>query len=288
MVQHHYVTDNGIKWLYRDLTDIPIFTRTSFIVVTANNSIGEDVSHKLSYLHDDQSTWLTNSNQRRATGARRIDDCSHPPSHFFSSYCQGVAEFDDSIRSDNPLSVKVNCNDLSSTRNWQDLSLDYHYETFCEETEICVTQWDVPNPMLEAIYGADAAGNTLVDVAWCVSRENFVKIAQKQLGRTPKPDALAAPFTTKGSGQKVHVEASLSDAEGHAARAENILIEAQAPGLVNGDQVWHTLIGGASLCNNCSRLDLNVVPPTTHRLFIHVTMPLEAPNALLYLSSFPV
>jgi len=221
--------------------------------------------------------------QKRVSGSRRMDDCSNPPSHFFSSYCKGV---DYPIQSRNPLSVQVNCNNLTPTRNWTDPTPDYNYETFCRDDEICVTQEDVHNPWLEDTEEAEMAGDTLVDVAWCVGRDQFVAIAQGQLEHTTKPDVFAAPYHSIDQGTRrdnVSVQATLVHTEGHSAFAK-ILIEAQAPGLVSGQQVWHTLIGGANVCNHCSRLELKSVPSHTHRMLVHIILPFAVPNALLYLS----
>lgn len=221
--------------------------------------------------------------QKRVSGSRRMDDCRNPPSHFFSSYCKGV---DVPIQSSNPLSVQVNCDNLTPTRNWTDETPDYGYETFCRDDEICVTQEDVDNPWLEGTEEAETAGDTLVDVAWCVGRDQFVAIAQSQLEHMTKPDIVAAPYqpiNKKSRGQNVSVQATLVSTEGHSAFAK-MLIEAQAPGLVSGQQVWHTLIGGANVCNHCSRLELKCVPLHTHRILVHIILPFAVPNALLHLS----
>ncbi len=130
------------------------------------------------------------------------------------------------------------------------------------------------------------AGDTLVDVAWCVGRDQFVAIAQSQLEHTPKPVTVAAPYISideQSWGQNASVQATLVNTEGHSAFAK-ILIEAQAPGLVSGQQVWHTLIGGANVCNHCSRLELKNVPLHTHRMLVHIIWPFAVPKALLYLS----
>ena len=221
-----------------------------------------------------------------------MNDCSNPPSHFFSSWCTGLSEQEDihpEFTSPNPLALRVFCNHLTPTRNFTDPTPEYDYEAVCRDDEICVTQWDVPNPWLEGTDEADAAGDTLTDVAWCVSRLNFVKIAESQLTHKTTPDAVAAPYRATEDGskrQKVSVEATLADPDGHTAVAQKMLIEAQAPGLVNGEQVWHTLIGGVNVCEHCSRLELKSVPPHTHRILVHTILPFAVPEALLYLSRF--
>ena len=210
-----------------------------------------------------------------------MDDCSNPPSHFFSSYCTGV---DEPILSTNPLSVHVECNDLTATRDWTDPTPEYSYETFCRDDEICVTQEDVPNHWLEGTDEADMEGDTLVDVAWCVSKQNFVKIAKDPMDHMTKPDAVAAPYAPVADGSKVSVEAILVGPRGRPVFADKMVVEAQATGLVNGEKVWHTLIGGANASSHCSRLSLTDVPLHTHRILIHTILPFAVPTALLYLS----
>ena len=130
-------------------------------------------------------------------------------------------------------------------------------------------------------------GNILVDVAWCVSRQNFVQIAQDQLKHAMNPGAVVAPYEAIAERKKrarAEVHAKLVDSEGRTALAKDILMEAQAPGLVNGEKVWHTLIGGVNKCSHCSRLDLDDVPAYTHRILVHVILSAALPEALLYLS----
>ena len=123
-----------------------------------------------------------------------------------------------------------------------------------------------------------------MDVAWCVSEQNFVKIVEDQVNHITKPDAVAAPYAPVADGSKVSVEAMLVDPKGRPALAGNMVAEAQAPGLVNGEVVWRTLIGGANASSHCSRLSLIDVPLHTHRIFIHTISPFVFPTALLYLS----
>lgn len=256
---------------------------TSLTVLAASiHDINDAVPGSILLLHDAPPLPLR-SHQKRMSGSRRMDDCSNPPSHFFSSYCKGV---DYPIQSPDPLSVQVNCNNLTPTRNWTDPTPDYNYETSCRDDEICVTQEDVDNPWLEGTEEAEMAGDTLVDVAWCVGRDHFVAIAQSQLEHMTKPEAVAAPYKSidkQSWGQNASVQATLVSTDGHSASAK-IMIEAQAPGLVSGQQVWRTLIGGANICNHCSRLELKSVPLHTHRILVHVILPFAIPNALLYLS----
>ena len=98
-----------------------------------------------------------------------------------------------------------------------------------------------------------------------------------------KPDAVATPYRLSGQGHSTSVHTALVDAKGRSTFAK-LLIEAQAPGLVSRKQVWHTNIGGANVCDSCSRLALEVVPQHTHRILVQVILPVAVSNALLYLS----
>lgn len=256
---------------------------TSLTVLTASvPNVNNAVPGSTLLFHDTPPLPLR-GHQKRMSGSRRMDHCSIPPSYFFSSYCKGV---DYPIQSPDPLSVQVNCNNLTPTRNWTDPTPDYNYETSCRDDEICVTQEDVDNPWLEGTEEAEMAGDTLVDVAWCVGQDQFVTIAQSQLEHTTKPETVTTPYESideQSWEQNASVQATLVSTEGHPASAK-MMIEAQALGLVSGQLVWHTLIGGANICNHCSRLELKSVPLHTHRILIHIILPFAIPNALLYLS----
>ncbi|KAL8825371.1 MAG: hypothetical protein Q9191_004454 [Dirinaria sp. TL-2023a] len=228
-----------------------------------------------------------------------MNNCNNPPSHFFSSWCasSGDPDIHPEHTSSNPLAVQVFCNDLTAERNFTDPSPEYDYTAFCRADEICITQEDVPNPWLEGTDEADAEGNTLTDLAWCVSQQNFVHIAQNQLSRpaekTPPPPPATAvvvapwkPAEFNNKRRRLSVEANLLNPDGtkREVLAREIRLEAQMQGLVSGEKVWHPMAGGGADCKLCSSLQLGTVPTHAQRIVVSTVLQGSVEEAWLYLT----
>ncbi|KAL9120356.1 MAG: hypothetical protein Q9187_003092, partial [Circinaria calcarea] len=130
----------------------------------------------------------------------------------------------------------------------------------CTPGEICVPGRLVPNPSEPGL---------MADMAYCVSMENFVKIAETQIAKmerkfvyTPWWDRPAY----KGSGG--HVLAILGDLEGRrSVVADSISMMAQNDIPMRDGPLINPLAGGpmkgASECRNCAELRLDGVPEGT-------------------------
>ena len=111
--------------------------------------------------------------------------------------------------------------------------------------------------------------------------ENFVKIAQDQLGQTDGSQAaFAFPQDTKQA-----VEAILTGPDSNTSIfAANLGIEAQRIEELKGVRAWQVMENGTQSCQNCASASIPMVPPETQRISVKVAMQAASTKGLLFLA----
>lgn len=149
----------------------------------------------------------------------------------------------------------------------------------CESHEICVDGVQHPHP----------APGELVETAYCVSTENFVRIRKDQTTQeTPSSTidgGLIASYLSLTANSHV-IEALMTGLDSHrSVFASKLRIEAQSLTMVSNVRVWRSLVGGTVQCSNCSSLGIFPVPGGTQRIYVTATLPATIAGGLLYLAS---
>lgn len=130
----------------------------------------------------------------------------------------------------------------------------------------------------------NGAEGYITTVAWCVSQENFVKIAMASGSSRTSPSTVQAAFHADDVAQ-YSVEALLTSLDSQKAmEAQYLDIQAQAADVVGNVPLWRTLNGGEMECSNCASVGIMSVPTQTQRIRAHVDLELGTASALLYLS----
>ena len=124
----------------------------------------------------------------------------------------------------------------------------------------------------------------ITTVAWCVSQENFVKIAMANGSSRTSPSTVQAAFHAVGVKQ-YSVEALLTSLDSQKAmEAQYLDVQAQAADVVGNVALWRTLNGGEMECRNCASVGIMSLPTQTQRIRAHVDLESRTASALLYLS----
>lgn len=148
----------------------------------------------------------------------------------------------------------------------------------CARHEICIDGVEHPHP----------APGELVETAYCVSAQNFVRIAQDQRAHLTPSSTTNAVFTAQyhpGSGRHI-VEAVMTGLDARqSVFASTLRIEAQSFIMASSGPVWRCLLGGLFECSNCSSMGFFPVPDGTQRIQVAVTLPAMVAGGLLYLAS---
>ena len=234
--------------------------RSSLLTSTLNISVtdlnGKDLSNSVTILHH-QQTLGTSTKAKRAT-PRPVDNC---PEGFYlrRSRC---------LRTVNARAVIMECGTIMGTNLRRVIGLN------CAENEICVD--GVPWPMGMGI---------MVETAFCVTTDNFIKIARAQLGDKAPPATIPAPFRASKT-QIYSIDAVLAGLNPNSAViASSIEIQAQTYDTFSNVQTWRSLPNGTEQCNDCGSIAITPVPDGTQRFSIKAVLQPGTAGALLYLAS---
>ena len=124
--------------------------------------------------------------------------------------------------------------------------------------------------------------------AYCVSQEDFVRIAQTKVGSSATVGAsqVCLPSTGVGSSQYAFKATLTSSDVSQAVDAASPQIKARKSLHVHEHILWQTLPGGSSQCTNCGRAILDPVPDETQSIALEVIMGAGVRTGKLFLGSW--
>ena len=202
----------------------------------------------------------TSIEARKQASSRPIDQCPHNLD-FLGSRC---------IRSHNARAYSILCSAIPNIEGGRSIRWGS-----CSSNEICS---DGRARIRNGIEGY------ITTVAWCVSQENFVRIAMAGGSSRTSPSTVQADFHAADAKQ-YSVEALLTSLDSQKAmEAQYLDIQAQAAGVVGSVLSWRTLNGGEMECSNCASVGIMSLPTQTQRIRAHVDLEPGTASALLYLS----
>ncbi len=216
--------------------------------ISITDHTGKDASDRITILHH-QHTSSVSTKQKRET-SRPLNVC-YFNQQFHRSDCR---------RHVNPQAYSVGCTIGGSHPG---------YVGSCASNEICV----------DGLQGAGA-----LHTAFCVSTENFVRIAKDWLTHETTPAAIHVGFHPQ-AGSQYTVEAVMTSFDSHTTVvAASLEIEAQTSETRSNVPSWRTLNGGTNQCNMCASVQIANVPTGTQRIYVHVDLQAATVGGLLYLT----
>ena len=240
---------------------------SSFAAITSDNSVpvsrGKDASDRIDAFH--HSSKATSFQNQKRSISRPVYTC--PPRY--------MAVRSSCTREISPQSYTTQCILIGGSVFNDQIRISGS----CESNEICVDGVQRPHP----------DPGELVETAYCVSTENFVRIGTEQTTyKTPSStiDAgFVAPYRPSTANHHI-VEAVVTGLDLHqSVLASTLRIEAQSLKMMSNVRVWQSLIGGTFQCSNCSNLGIFPVPGGTQRIYVTVALPSTIAGGLLYLAS---
>ena len=171
----------------------------------------------------------SNSLDKRDT-SRALNSCTDPSFSLFKfSYCD---------RRVGPQAYQIRCRNPATNR----LRVE---NGVCTSSELCVDRVLPPFEHRRAMSRL---------VAYCVSMQNFVQIAQVALQTTA---TAVSPFHELPGTDGYVVEAVMTSPDNiTSVFAQNLTIQAQANDEMSNTQLWGTLADGVNTCNNCAAIRL--------------------------------
>lgn len=119
-------------------------------------------------------------------------------------------------------------------------------------------------------------------VCYCVSTENFVKIAQD--GLVQDKEAKANQPLDVPAANSFAIAPVLADQTGTKALvAKSLSLEAQSYQMIGNVQSWGTLPRGTEKCVNCGRAVVQPIPVGTERVAVDVVLAAGTTAAAIYL-----
>ena len=222
------------------------------------NSTGHDATNNIAVLLHQQAT--TGIKARKQTSSHPITECPHNL-EFLGSRC---------IRSHNARAYSTICSVIPNIEGGRSIRWGS-----CTSNEICSD-------------GRGRIGNGvegyIATVAWCVSQENFVKIAMADGSGRTSPSTVQAAFHAVDVNQ-YSMGALLTSLDSQKAiEAQYLDIQAQTADVVGNVALWRTLNGGEMECSKCASVSIMSLPAQTQRIRAHVDLDSSITSALLYLS----
>lgn len=122
-------------------------------------------------------------------------------------------------------------------------------------------------------------------MAYCVSADNFRKIAEDHLAHKTIPGTIGVKYSVP-EGKSMAFEAVLTGQNMHESIfASSLRISAQTSDTSNNVQTWRSQAGGTAVCTDCARILIAPVPEKTQRIVMNIVLKAGAAGGLLFLSS---
>ena len=230
------------------------------------DATGQDASDRMTILHHHHHDSF-HGNQKRDR-SRLMNYCPHGHDWLGESHC--TRQFSNANQS--PQGVAIMCTFVGHAG-----PQFYAHQTACLPNEICVQKNYAPP------YGQN------LHVAYCVSTDNFVKIAQDHLTHATTPANVqqnVGPVRTVGK-TPYSVQAVMTTLDTRAViTVARLEITAQKRAIVHEAPLWVPVEGGKQQCSDCASVEIPTVPAGTQRVDVHVGLRKGTVAGLLYLVSF--
>ena len=226
--------------------------------LSVTNSTGHDATDSIAILLHQQAVTMIEA--RKQASSRPINECPHNL-EFLGSRC---------IRSHNARAYSVLCSAIPNVEGGRSIRWGS-----CSSNEIC------SDGRARIRNGVESH---IATVAWCVSQEEFVKIAMTNGSSQTSPSTVQADFHAVDT-NRYSVEALLTSLDSQKAiKAQYLDIQAQTADVIGNVASWRTLNGGEMECSSCASIGIMSLPVQTRRIRAHVDLETGTASALLYLS----